>query len=114
MKISEGQEGTPSPLESFREEVRTWIRGELAKKERGEQYDPHAELPIDPEDLTDAEREIWEKTISSKTLTREDLKEYEKHLGSRRTLIEMLINRATFVVQRELEERHSREQQHKQ
>lgn len=106
----ENREQIKKPLEVFREEVRAWIKNELAKKERGEEYDPHAELPIDPKDLTDSEREIWEKVINQQTLTREDLKEYEKRLGSRRNLMEMLINKAAFLTRREWEEKLSREQ----
>lgn len=72
-------------LESLRHEMRSWKEKEFEKKRNwneqvkiGEPFDPHAEL-INPKDLTDEDRMIWEK-FKNETLTREDLKAYSEKL----------------------------------
>ncbi len=107
MNTPEGQENIPNPLEKFKEEVRRWKKEQLQKKSRGENYDPHAE-EINPDYLTEDEMELWEKD-KNQALTREDLKKYSEKAIARQRFEALMINRATYIVTRELNEKLKRE-----
>ena len=110
-----------SPLEAFREEMHELKETEMRKKgewesrgRTGEKYDPHFD-DIEPELLADKDRVIWHK-VKNQTLTREELGQYRQELAeelktaspeekkSRGTFQAMAVNKAAFIVKRELEE----------
>lgn len=110
-----------NPLEAFREEMRGLKEAEMRKKEAwegrghtGEKYDPHFD-DIDPGLLADKDRVIWHK-VENQTLTRKELEQYRLELAeelkaaspeerkSRGTFQAMAVNKAAFIVKRELAE----------
>ncbi|MFY9462092.1 MAG: hypothetical protein WAP51_02730 [Candidatus Sungiibacteriota bacterium] len=109
-----------SPLEAFRQEMRELKEAEMKKKEEwesrghaGAAYDPHFG-DIEPGLLTDKDRVIWHK-VKNQTLTREELEQYRQELAeefktaspeekkSRGTFQAMAVNKAAFIIKRELE-----------
>ena len=78
--MSENLEQIPPDLVEFRQEMRNWIKEELAKKERGEKYDPHAE-DFNSDHLTEKELKIWQK-IKDGTVTYREMRSYINELMS--------------------------------
>lgn len=111
----EHKEKIKSPLDSFREEIFEWVKGEIIKMAAKEHYDPHAEH-INPEHLTETDRLIWEK-VKDGSITRQDIETHERELKkealnsdpavnkSRDYFRALVINKGGyFIGRRELEE----------
>lgn len=114
-----------TPLARFQKTMETIKAGELLKKaewetrgKTGDAYDPHFDA-ISPGFLTDTDRQLWDK-IETKTLTRDQIQTYdtqlEEELGeakpaereTRENFRAMAVNKASFIIERELKEREKR------
>lgn len=90
-------------LERGRGEVAEWKADELAKKTRGEPYDPHAE-EIDPGVLFEDEIDLWNAWKEDK-LSLELFSKYNERAQARQRLEAMLINKFGHKQLEELRQR---------